>query len=104
MAKQKTIFVCQSCGNTSAKWLGKCPSCQEWNTFQEEIQSNEPDRQKGSLFTRGNKIEKKEAKLLKDIELNEQRRFPLNDVELSRVLGGGIVPGSLILFGGQPGI
>ena len=104
MAKQKTIFVCQSCGNTSAKWLGKCPSCGQWNTFHEEIQNAEPANQKGSLFTRGNTVEKKEAKLLKDIELNEQRRFPLKDVELSRVLGGGIVPGSLILFGGQPGI
>ena len=103
MAKIKSIYVCQNCGNTSSKWLGKCSSCGEWNTFQEEIQNPVNPNKAQALFSRTIN-EKKTARLLKDITLNEQKKYPLNDDELSRVLGGGVVPGSLILFGGQPGI
>lgn len=101
MAKIKSIFVCQQCGTTSAKWLGKCNGCGEWNTFVEEIQQSSSSQ----LFSKGKSASvRKEPKLLKDVEMGEHKRLPLDDKELSRVLGGGIVPGSLILFGGEPGI
>ena len=99
MAKKKTTFVCQSCGNQSAKWLGKCPQCSEWNSFIEEIINQEPS---GSFSTSRGKVNK--PKSLKDVQPLTQKRLIFEDVELNRVLGGGAIPGSLILLGGEPGI
>lgn len=99
MAKKKTTFVCQSCGNQSAKWLGKCPQCSEWNSFVEEIIQKEPS---GSFSTSKGAVNK--PKSLKDVVPLTQQRLIFEDEELNRVLGGGAIPGSLILFGGEPGI
>ena len=100
MAKKKTTFVCQSCGNQSAKWLGKCPQCSSWNSFIEEIISTSSTLSDSSKSSR---IAKK-AKSLNEVEPLTQKRLVFSDCELNRVLGGGAIPGSLILFGGEPGI
>lgn len=101
MAKIKTVFYCQNCGAQSPKWLGKCPSCGEWNTFVEEVVEKEkkPVQGMGSAYKR---IAKPVA--LEEINLSTDHRLQVNDNELNRVLGGGLVPGSLTLFGGEPGI
>lgn len=100
MAKIKSAFFCQNCGYETPKWLGKCPSCNEWNTFVEEIiEKNIPSVVAFSSTTRNAK-----PQTLQDIKQQEQSRRTLMDHELNRVLGGGLVPGSLILFGGEPGI
>ena len=99
MAKKiQSAFFCQNCGKQSPKWLGKCPNCNEWNSFVEE---NITKEKKSSSF-KSNKINM--PKLLNEIENHEEKRIVTNDKELNRVLGGGIVPGSLILLGGDPGI
>ena len=98
MAKAKTIFVCSECGNESPKWLGKCPACNSWNTFYE---------QKIEKYTETNKIEKKiqnTPKPLNSYTGQEANRTSTGYLELDRVLGGGLVKGSLILLGGEPGI
>lgn len=102
MAKVKSAYFCQSCGFESAKWLGKCPSCASWNTFVEEVLDKE---EKGS-FRPGASGSRRVAKAQKisEIRLQEEDRVLLSDRELNRVLGGGLVPGSLILIGGEPGI
>ena len=98
--KTKTIFSCQSCGYQSPKWLGKCPDCNSWNTLVEEDYS-EPtvkgNREKASLYKDG-------PVLLKDVQVKSSSRMGTNIAELDRVLGGGVVPGSVILIGGDPGI
>ena len=94
--KQATYFVCQNCGSVSPKWLGKCPDCQEWNSFAEEIAEK---KQKTRL-----KKDSVQPVQLKDIDLEEKNRFSTGIEELERVLGGGIVPGSSVLIGGDPGI
>ena len=104
MAKAKTTYFCQQCGYESAKWLGKCPSCQQWNTFVEEVvekvASRVPDwRTATSPVSRSSK-----AAIIHEIEQVEERRLVTPDRELNRVLGGGVVPGSLVLVGGEPGI
>ena len=100
MAKVKTTFLCQNCGHESPKWVGKCPSCNEWNTFVEEtIQKTE-----GKNEWRESKIIQAKPVLLADIEPSSAERMHVPDGELSRVLGGGLVPGSLVLIGGEPGI
>lgn len=104
MAKIKTSFFCQSCGTQSPKWLGKCPSCNEWNTFVEEIIQKENTntitwKSSAASTQRANK-----PKAIGEISYNETDRVSSNDQELDRVLGGGIVPGSLVLIGGEPGI
>lgn len=100
MAKVKSAYFCQNCGYETPKWLGKCPSCSEWNTFVEElIEKNVPQV---VAFSKSGKAAVPTA--IDEIEQAEQVRIPLNDKELQRVLGGGLVPGSLILFGGEPGI
>jgi len=100
MAKIKSAYFCQNCGYETPKWLGKCPSCTEWNTFVEEIiEKNIPTVVAFSSTTRNAR-----PQTLQSIEQQEQPRRPLLDNELNRVLGGGLVPGSLILFGGEPGI
>lgn len=104
MAKSKTSFFCQNCGAESAKWIGKCPSCGEWNTYVEELihkeESGRGDWKEG--FSKRNKIVS--PKKLDEIAFEEQPRISTQDAELDRVLGGGIVPGSLVLIGGEPGI
>lgn len=101
MAKVKTSFFCQNCGAQTAKWVGKCPSCGEWNTFVEEVIEKENDKTK-SFISKSKKTSV--PKRMLDIHASEERRIILKDQELNRVLGGGLVPGSLILFGGEPGI
>jgi DNA repair protein RadA/Sms len=101
MAKIKTAFFCQSCGHQTAKWLGKCPSCGEWNTFVEEI-VGETDSKVVAFSTSSGKSAK--PQVLQQIERKTETRIALQDNELNRVLGDGLVPGSLILFGGEPGI
>ncbi len=101
MAKIKTAFFCQSCGHQTAKWLGKCPSCGEWNTFVEEI-LGETDSKVVAFSTSSGKSAK--PQVLQEIERKTETRIALQDNELNRVLGDGLVPGSLILFGGEPGI
>lgn len=96
MAKTKTAFVCQSCGAHHAKWSGKCPACGEWNTMVEEIVSDQPTK----MLSRSGEMPKK----ISEIEYTPGRRKSLNNAELDRVLGGGIVDGSVILIGGEPGI
>lgn len=101
MAKLKSAYFCQNCGYETPKWLGKCPSCNEWNSFVEElIEKNLP----GNIvaFSKSGKTSKPTAIL--DIKGVEQERYQLADTELNRVLGGGLVLGSLVLFGGEPGI
>jgi len=106
MAKVKKIFICSECGATSPKWIGKCPSCESWNTYQEEVISKPTATElKRSSWApkdpnkRGNK-----PVLIADIQTGRRIRQVTPDHELNRVLGGGIVQGSLILIGGQPGI
>ena len=100
MAKVKSAFFCQNCGHEAPKWLGKCPSCSEWNTFVEEVvEKNTSDVVAFSTSRRNSK-----PQALQTIENQEHARIILKDEEMNRVLGGGVVPGSLILFGGEPGI
>ncbi|QIK55979.1 DNA repair protein RadA [Dysgonomonas sp. HDW5B] len=101
MAKTKSVYVCSNCGNDSAKWLGKCPICGEWNTYVEEIIAKDSNsRRTDRLFD----SPKAKPILLQDVATGEEPRIDLKDEELNRVLGGGLVPGSLILLGGEPGI
>nr|WP_297162262.1 DNA repair protein RadA [uncultured Dysgonomonas sp.] len=101
MAKTKSVYVCSNCGNDSAKWLGKCPICGEWNTYVEEIIAKDSNsRRTDTLFD----SPKAKPILLQDVATGEEPRIDLQDGELNRVLGGGLVPGSLILLGGEPGI
>ncbi len=103
MAKVKTTFFCQNCGSQYAKWLGQCPACKEWNTIVEEvIQKSE----KSDWKIASSSHSKRASKPLKinEIDVSEDARFKTQDDEFNRVLGGGIVPGSLILLGGEPGI
>lgn len=99
MAKLKTKFVCQECGYETAKWLGKCPGCQGWNTFVEEVE--QPSRGGGAGFAF--QTQEQVASII-DIESAKEPRIVTDNRELNRVLGGGVVPGSLILVGGDPGI
>lgn len=104
MAKAKTVYVCSNCGADSPKWLGKCPNCGEWNTYVEEIVSKDPpakSRASAGLPVLG---EKARPVRLRDIAAEEEDRINLHDGELNRVLGGGLVRGSLVLIGGEPGI
>jgi DNA repair protein RadA/Sms len=101
MAKIKTSFFCSGCGYESSKWLGKCPSCNEWNTFVEEvIEKTKEQSWKG--FTDEKKINK--AIALQNVSEIKEERIITNDAELNRVLGGGIVPGSIVIVAGEPGI
>ncbi|CAN5239978.1 DNA repair protein RadA [soil metagenome] len=104
LAKVKTSYFCQNCGNSSPKWLGKCPACNEWNTYVEEVIQKEDKntsswRSDSPTLQRANK-----PKILSEIDYQQESRLILQDKELNRVLGGGIVPGSMVLIGGEPGI
>ena len=97
MAKSKTVFVCSECGNESSKWLGKCPACNSWNSFYEQK----------IVETKNSQSKKKDAAVpqkLNSYEAKETIRTHTGFQELDRVLGGGLVKGSLILLGGEPGI
>lgn len=103
MAKVKTVFFCQSCGYESAKWLGKCPACAEWNTFAEEVLTKE-ESPKNEWRQESSRSKGVKAKTLDEVASSKDIRINTGDQELNRVLGDGIVPGSLILIGGEPGI
>ncbi len=100
MAKSKSYFFCTNCGNQSSQWMGRCPACGEWNTFQEEVvERTETSKGKSSSFAY-----KATPKRMEEITLDDIPRFHAGFQELDNVLGGGIVPGSMILLGGEPGI
>jgi DNA repair protein RadA/Sms len=102
MAKVKTTYFCQNCGAQSPKWLGKCTSCLEWNTYVEEI-IQKPE-EKGNWRASSSKQVAPKPKSIQEIDFSKEQRIITTDQELNRVLGGGIVPGSLVLIGGEPGI
>jgi DNA repair protein RadA/Sms len=99
MAKTRTIYICQSCGRTSPREMGRCPGCGEWNTMVEEIQAPDPAPRAHPVLGL-----QSTPRRLSEIEGDPWERLPLPMEEFSRVLGGGLVPGSLILLGGEPGI
>ena len=100
LKNKKTVYFCQECGYESAKWMGQCPGCKAWNTFVEETVS----AKKPASGTTGRTEKRQEPVILRDISLSEDERQTTKIGELDRVLGGGIVPGSLVLVGGDPGI
>jgi len=102
VAKEKTVFFCKNCGAESPKWVGRCPSCGEWNTFVEEAVRKETSANK--LIRSGLETDKPKPVPLNEIVTSEDPRIDMCDDELNRVLGGGLVPGSLVLLGGEPGI
>ena len=111
MAKDKVMYVCENCGQESAKWIGKCPACGQWNTFKEiKVGASPQPLSKGrGAFGNGGGISSRgrdTAKVLrlKDISAHDDPRIDMHDGELNRVLGGGLVPGSIVLLGGEPGI
>lgn len=107
MSKVQKIFACTNCGNTSPKWAGKCPACGEWNTFQEEVifKGNSTQEEKKKVWKpEGSKGNDPKPVMVQDIKTGSMQRMITPDNELNRVLGGGIVAGSIILVGGQPGI
>jgi len=101
MAKSKSVYVCQNCGVESSKWVGKCPSCGEWNTFVEQVLTKSSHQKPASVYEFS---EKQSPQKLTDIKPRKEGRISSNIKELDRILGGGIVPGSMILIGGEPGI
>jgi DNA repair protein RadA/Sms len=103
MPKVKKLYVCAECGYESAKWLGKCPDCGSWNTFSEEIRSEEPKKGIGAAMS-GAHVPAACVEPLDRIESGEEIRYVTGIDELDRVLGGGLVPGSVILLSGDPGI
>src|SRR5687767_12576607 len=104
MSKVKTAFFCSSCGYESAKWVGKCPSCGNWNTFVEEIIHKESSQKVNGWKDYLDEKKPVKAVALNEITSGEQKRIITPDAELNRVLGGGIVPGSIVLIAGEPGI
>lgn len=101
MAKAKTVYFCQNCGTQSPKWTGKCPACNEWNTFAEEIVKKDD----GSAWQASkNTNERTQPVLINEISFEKEDRNQITDTELNRVLGGGLVKGSVVLIGGEPGI
>lgn len=99
MAKSKTVFICQNCGAREAKWTGRCNVCGEWNSFVEEVEISAKGRGNAVIGSPSSK-----ALRLSEIKVNADARMDTGDQELNRVLGGGMVPGSMILLGGEPGI
>lgn len=103
MAKTKTVYICSNCGADSPKWIGKCPNCGEWNTYVEEtvVKETPAARRGAAAFSSSTKPR---PVLLRDISAEKEERLDMKDEELNRVLGGGLVRGSLVLIGGEPGI
>ena len=113
MAKDKIMYVCSNCGQEAQKWVGKCPNCGQWNTFKEIRVAGDTAstkaRNAASASTRAGEIGRgmrnaSRPMLLREISTHEDQRIDMHDAELNRVLGGGLVPGSIILLGGEPGI
>lgn len=108
MAKDKIAYVCENCGQESAKWIGKCPSCGQWNTFKEIRISSDTGsvaaKSAAQSLRSGRSGHKAAPMKLRDISAKDEPRLDMHDEELNRVLGGGLVPGSIILLGGEPGI
>lgn len=106
MAKTKTAYVCSECGYESAKWLGRCPACHQWNVMKEFTVGPAATPSKGGAVVAAAGLSRGKARPLRlsEIDASEEQRIDTHDPELNRVLGGGIVPGSLILLGGEPGI
>lgn len=116
MAKDKIAYVCSNCGQESSKWIGKCPNCGQWNTFKEIRVANDKGSgaAKSAAFTMlhggaatmfgGNTSGDTKSVMLRDISAQDEPRIDMHDAELNRVLGGGLVPGSITLLGGEPGI
>src|ERR1051326_217428 len=103
MSKIKTAFFCSNCGYESAKWLGKCPACNQWNTFIEEV--IDKGTNKNDSWKNYNSEKRTTSTIaLQDVSSKEEIRIVSRDAELNRVLGGGIVPGSIVLLAGEPGI
>ena len=101
--KRTMLYFCQSCGHESAKWMGQCPSCREWNTFVEEEATVESKGMGGAKTVRAK--EKKPVPVsFSQVSLSQEDKMKTDIEELDQVLGGGIVPGSLTLVGGDPGI
>jgi DNA repair protein RadA/Sms len=106
MAKDKTMYVCENCGQESPKWIGKCPACGQWNTFKE---IKVADTRKQATATKaaasaGRQLRENKVLRLRDISAHDDPRIDMQDTEFNRVLGGGLVPGSIVLLGGEPGI
>ena len=99
MAKAKTLYFCNNCGHQSGKWIGKCPSCGEWNSFHEEVISKPTKKDAGNID-----LIKSIPTAVQDITSGSEKRINTKSVELNRVLGGGLVLGSVVLIGGEPGI
>ncbi|MEX0987688.1 MAG: DNA repair protein RadA [Bacteroidales bacterium] len=99
MAKTKSVFVCQSCGAESPKWVGKCNSCGEWNTYTEQVIHKSPTKRFEAIPGQRSVPEK-----ITEVHSDRTERYDTRNTEFNRVLGGGLVPGSLVLIGGEPGI
>ncbi len=106
MAKDKIAYVCSNCGQESPKWIGKCPSCGQWNTFKEVRVAADTKQQAATTAaaSAGHALRKNKVLKLRDISDHDDPRIDMHDEELNRVLGGGLVPGSIVLLGGEPGI
>ena len=107
MAKDKIAYVCSNCGQESAKWIGKCPSCGQWNTFKEIRIANDTGSmaaKNAAHAVRSSITNKNKPLFLHEISAKDEPRIDMYDDELNRVLGGGLVPGSIVLLGGEPGI
>jgi len=105
--KQKSVWYCSSCGNESPKWMGRCPACGEWNTMVEHKVDSSAKKARGSASVHATEAlgggERKPVHLA-EVDSNSEQRLSLGSAEVDRILGGGIVPGSLVLIGGEPGI
>ena len=107
MAKDKTVYVCSNCGQESAKWIGKCPACGQWNTMKEMrvVSTASGGFSAGPAAAQaGHALRKNRVLRLSEISSHDDPRIDMHDAELNRVLGGGLVPGSIVLLGGEPGI
>ncbi|MFR9515214.1 MAG: ATPase domain-containing protein, partial [Rikenellaceae bacterium] len=100
MAKVKRAYFCRNCGHEAPKWLGRCPACGEWNTFAEEVIAKEPS----SIAAKVAGIPTSKPQRVSEITEANYTRIDIGNSEINRVLGGGLVPASLILLGGEPGI
>jgi len=104
MSKTKTAYFCRSCGNESPKWIGRCPACGEWNTYAEEVVTTKSANSQPKISFGGFEAAKQKPVLITDVNVEDEPRIDTCNDELNRVLGGGLVAGSLVLIGGEPGI
>src|SRR5204862_6469207 len=104
MSKVKTAFFCQNCGYETVKWLGQCPSCGKWNTFVEELIQKESTTNNNGWKDYADNRRTNKTVSLGEVKSSEEKRLLTSDAELNRVLGGGIIPGSIVLIAGEPGI